>query len=100
MVALRVPPAVLPVKAMSPEAKPVTLSLNWTRKLMGAVLVGSVWVTAWLTVTVGATLSKVTVLSVLVEARLGWVVATDVQTPALMAAITVPGPVMPVTATL
>ena len=51
-------------------AKPVTASLNTTVKLIGLPLVGSAWPAAWLIVTVGAALSQVTVLSVLVEAAL------------------------------
>ena len=48
----------------------VTGSLNTTVKMIGEPLVGSAWPAAWSIVTVGATLSKVTVLSVLVEAVL------------------------------
>ncbi len=49
--------------------------------------------------TVGATLSQVTVLSVEVEAVL-LLPATSVATPATIVAMTVPDEVMPVTATL
>src|SRR5262245_26199186 len=66
-VATSVPPTVLPVKLMSLGAKPVTGSLKTTVKRMGPTLVGSGWAAAWLMVTVGLVLSKVTVLSVLVE---------------------------------
>src|SRR5467141_3104277 len=45
----------------SVPVKPLTGSLNTTVKLIGAALVGSAWVAAWLIVTVGATLSTVTV---------------------------------------
>src|SRR5437879_5282519 len=41
--------------------KPLTGSLNTTVKLMGDAFVGSGWPAAWLIVTVGATLSTVTV---------------------------------------
>src|SRR5207244_9658193 len=41
--------------------KPLTASLNTAVKLIGEALVGSAWVAAWLIVTVGATLSTVTV---------------------------------------
>jgi hypothetical protein len=47
-----------------------TASLNTTVKLMGLALVGSACAAARLIVTVGATLSQVTVLSVEVEATL------------------------------
>ena len=63
--AVSVPPTVLPAKLMSLAAKPVTVSLKVTVKLIGLVLVGSAWPAAWLIVTLGATLSIVTVLSVL-----------------------------------
>ena len=64
-----VAPAV-PLKVTSPVVKSVTGSLKSTVKLMGEALVGSDWLEAWLMVTEGATLSKLTVLSVLVEAAL------------------------------
>ncbi len=92
------PPAV-PPKVTSPVAKPVTASLNTTVKLIGLVFVGSGWAAAWLIVTVGATLSKLTVLSVEVEAALP-LPAVSLATPAAIDATTVPAPVMPVTATL
>ena len=41
--AVSVPPTVLPAKLMSFEAKPVTVSLNVTVKLIGLVFVGSAW---------------------------------------------------------
>src|SRR5256884_1954505 len=47
---------------------PLTGSLKTAVKVMGAVLVGSACPAAWLIVTVGGVGSKVTVLSVLVEA--------------------------------
>ncbi len=94
-----VPPDVLPVNDTSPVAKVVVASLNTTVKLIGLVLVGSAWPTAWLIVTEGATLSQVTVLSVDVEAVLA-LPAASAATPAPMVAMTVPELVMPVTATL
>ena len=66
-VAVLVPPAV-PLIVMSPVAKPVTVSLKTTVKVIGLVPVGSAWPPAWLIVTVGATLSQLTVLSVEVDA--------------------------------
>ena len=55
----RVPPAVLPAKLMSPPVNEAGLtgSLNTTVNAIGPVFVGSGWPAAWLTVTVGATLS-------------------------------------------
>ena len=97
-VPVSVPPAV-PVRVTSPVVKPVTASLNTTVKLIGLALVGSAWPPAWLIVTVGGTLSQVTVLSVDVEAAL-LLPARSTATLAGTVAITVPGPVMPVTATL
>ena len=41
--AVSVPPPVLPAKLMSLAAKPVTVSLKVTVKLIGLVLVGSAW---------------------------------------------------------
>ncbi len=67
--------------------------------MIGLTLVGSAWPPAWLIVTVGTTLSQVTVLSVEVDAVLA-LPAASVATPAPMLATTVPGVVMPVTATL
>ena len=58
-VAVSVPPAVLRAKLMSPVAKPVTVSLKVTVKLIGLALVGSAWPAAWLIVTLGAVLSMV-----------------------------------------
>ena len=43
----------------SPVAKPVTVSLKVTVKLIGLALVGSAWPAAWLIVTLGAVLSMV-----------------------------------------
>ena len=54
-----VPPTVLPAKLMSLAAKPVTVSLKVTVKLIGLVFVGSAWPAAWLIVTLGAVLSMV-----------------------------------------
>ena len=57
--AVSVPPTVLPAKLMSFAAKPVTVLLNTTVKLIGLALVGSVWPATWLIVTLGAVLSMV-----------------------------------------
>ena len=46
------PPDVDPVNVTSPVANPVTERLKTTVKLIGLVLVGSFWPTAWLIVTV------------------------------------------------
>src|SRR2546422_9022235 len=62
------PPPAVPLIVTSPLTKLLTASLKATVKLMGDAFVGSVCPAAWLIVTVGATASKVTVLSVLVEA--------------------------------
>src|SRR4029077_12047453 len=51
-----VAPAV-PLSVTSPVAKPVTVSLKVTVKLIGLALVGSAWPAAWLIVTLGAVLS-------------------------------------------
>src|SRR5437773_1214414 len=96
-VTVLVPPAV-PAIVTSALVKSVTASLKPTVKLMGEALVGSVCPAAWLIVTVSATVSKVTVLSVLVEAVLP-LPATSVATPAAIVAMTVPL-VIPLTATL
>src|SRR5262245_55646267 len=53
-----VAPAV-PLSVTSPVAKPVTVSLKVTVKLIGLALVGSPWPAAWLIVTLGAALSMV-----------------------------------------
>src|SRR6185295_5287619 len=79
--------------------KPVTGSLKTTVKLIGLVFVGSGWAAAWLIVTLGAALSQVTVLSVEVDAAFA-LPAASVATPAPIEAMTVPGVVIPVTATL
>jgi hypothetical protein len=55
--AVSVPPAVLPVKRMSPPARPVTGSLKVAVNVIGDVLVGSACPAAWLIVTVGAVVS-------------------------------------------
>src|SRR5436309_15991577 len=66
---------------------------------MGAVLVRSACPAAWLIVTVGGVGSKVTVLSVLVEAVFP-LPAASVAPPAGIVAITVPPVVRPLTATV
>jgi hypothetical protein len=91
-------PAV-PLKVTSPVTKPVTGSLKTTVKLIGDAEVGSTWAAAWLIVTVGFAVRKVTVLSVLVDATL-FCDEAFWQTPAGMVAITVPQVVIPDTATL
>src|SRR6185369_13935171 len=96
-VTVLVPPAV-PLIVTSLLAKPLTGSLNTTVKSIGEVLAGSACPAAWLIVTVGAVVSKVTVLSVLVEAALT-LPAASFAAPAAMFAITVPS-VIPLTATL
>src|SRR5207344_576333 len=65
----------------------------------GLVLVGSGWPAAWLMVTVGATLSQVTVSSVELDATFP-LPAGSLATPAAIDAMTVPGVVIPVTATV
>ena len=92
-----VPPAVPPI-VTSALVNPLTASLKTTVKLIGEALVGSACPPAWLIVTVGATLSKLTTLSVLVDAVLR-LPAPSLTTPAGTVAITVPL-VMPLTATL
>jgi hypothetical protein len=66
--------------------------LNTTVKFTGLAFVGSACATAWLIVTVGATLSKVIVLSVLVLAVLLFVAASWTLLAASVAMM-VPGPV-------
>src|SRR5687768_5621117 len=92
-----VAPAV-PLSVTSPVAKPVTASLYVTVKRIGVAEVGLDCAAALLIVTVGG-VSYVTVLSVLVEAKLGLVPAS-IATPALMEAITVPLVVIPDTETV
>src|SRR2546426_4065324 len=83
-----VPPAVPPI--VTPAlVKPVTGSLKAAVKLIGEALVGSACAAAWLIVTVGGVLSKVTLLSVLVDAVLPFP-AASLAPPAGMVAITVP----------
>src|SRR5438046_2280472 len=96
-VTVLVPPAV-PLMVTPAPVKPLTGPLKTAVKLIGEALVGSAWPTAWLIVTVGGVASKLTLLSVLVEAvfRLP---AASCATPAGMLAITVPSVVMPLTAT-
>src|SRR5205823_2471037 len=86
-------PAV-PLMVTPAPVKPLTGPLKTAVKLIGEALVGSAWPTAWLIVTVGGVASKLTLLSVLVEAvfRLP---AASCATPAGMLAITVPSVVMP-----
>ena len=74
----------------------LTASLNTMVKLIGDALVGSAWAAAWLMVTVGATLSHATVLSVEVDAALLFP-AGSCAAFAAMFAITVPEVVIPVT---
>src|SRR5205814_77804 len=66
---------------------------------MGPALVGSACPAAWLIVTVGATLSNATELSVLVEAPLVFP-AASAAAPAGTVAATAPGVVIPDTATV
>ena len=106
-----VAPAV-PLRVTSPVTNPVAGSLNTTVKLIvagnvgGEPPAGSACVAARLMVTVGPRLSKVTVLSMLTEAALGrpervpLAPPPALEAPAAMEAITVPLPVMPLTATL
>src|SRR5205809_659119 len=85
--------------AMRLELTPNTGSLNVTVNLMGPELVGSAEAACWLIVTVGGTLSKATLLSVLVEGA----VALPAASPAAAAGIdatTVPVPLIPVTETV
>src|SRR5436190_554734 len=62
-----VPPAV-PLMVTPAPVKPLTGPLKTAVKLIGELLVGSAWPAAWLIVTAGRVASKVTLLSVLVEA--------------------------------
>src|SRR5437016_3422016 len=92
------PPA-LPLIVTPAPLKPLTGSLKTAVKLIGEALVGSAWPAAWLIVTVGGVASKLTLLSVVVEAA--WMLpAASCATPAGMGAGTVPAVVMPLTATL
>jgi hypothetical protein len=91
-----VAPAV-PLRVTSPVANPFTASLNVAVKSIGEVDVGSACAAAWLIVTVGTGILKVTVLSVEVEEALGKDVAVEVATPEAIVAITVPLDVMPET---
>src|SRR5205809_36475 len=83
----------------SVPVKPLTGSLNTAVKLIGDLLVGSAWPAAWFFPYATLFRSKVTLLSVLVEAVLR-LPAASLATPAAMEAITVPAVVMPETATL
>src|SRR5436190_1832072 len=98
--ACAVPPVEVPpiVTSAAVNVAGLIASLKTTVKLIGQALVGSTCATAWSMVTVGTTLSNVTVLSVLVLAEFA-LVAGSWTTPAGMSAITVPDVVMPVTAT-
>src|SRR5437762_1780182 len=97
-VTVLVPPAV-PLMVTPAPVKPLTGPLKTAVKLIGELFVGSAWPAAWLIVTAGRVASKLTLLSVLVEAvfRLP---AASCATPAGMLAITVPSVVMPLTATV
>src|SRR5207248_164535 len=97
-VTVLVPPAV-PLMVTPAPVKPLTGPLKTAVKLIGELFVGSAWPAAWLIVTAGGVASKLTLLSVLVEAvfRLP---AASCATPAGMLAITVPSVVMPLTATV
>ncbi len=88
------PPTVTPL-----AVKPVTGALKTAVKLIGEILVGSAWADAWSIVTVGPVVVKVTVLSVLVEAELPLLDASNAA-PAGIETVTVPSEVMPLTATL
>ncbi len=79
--------------------KPVTILLKTTVNRIGELPVGSAWAAAWLIVTVGGVTSRVTTLSVLVEAAFGFP-AVSVAAPAGTLATTVPFPVIPVTVTV
>ena len=83
------PCVAVPPTVTSAAVKSLTDSLNTTVKLIGLVLVGSAWPAAWLTVTLGPTLSNVTVLSVDVDAVFG-VAKASCATPAASDAVTVP----------
>ena len=98
-VADSVPPTVLPAKLTSEASNPLTGSLKATVNRTGPAFAGSAWPAAWSIVTVGATLSNSTALSVLVEARLG-LPAGSVAAPAGMPTLTVPVPVIPLTLTV
>src|SRR6266480_1818778 len=86
-VAVLMPPAV-PLSVTPALLKPLTGSLKTAVKLIGELLVGSAWPAAWLIVTEGGVASKVTLLSVLVEAVLR-LPAASCATPTAMLAITV-----------
>src|SRR5947207_2908023 len=98
IVTVLLPPAVL-LTFTPPLRSPLTGSLKTAVKLIGELFVGSAWPAAWLIVTAGRVASKLTLLSVLVEAvfRLP---AASCATPAGMLASTVPSVVMPLTATV
>ena len=68
---------------------PVTGSLKTTVKSIVDPFVGSAWPDAWLITTVGPTVSRVTVLSVLVDAAFV-LPAASVATPPATDAVTVP----------
>src|SRR5206468_3558827 len=96
--AVVVPPAVPPITTSLP-VKPLTGSLKTAVKVMGAVLVGSGSEERRVGVAGGGGGSKVTVLSVLVEAVFP-LPAASVAPPAGIVAITVPPVVRPLTATV
>src|SRR5262245_44793053 len=100
LTAVIVAPVTAPVvaRAKSEVSTPVTLSLNTTVHDTLVAFVG-VAPTRLIDCTVGATASYVTVLSVLVDARLA-LLAASVAAPAGMLTTTVPLPVIPDTATL
>ena len=89
----------LPAKLTSEAVNPVTGSLNTTVKRIGPVFVGSACPVAWLIVTAGGMPSNVTLLSVLVEAKLRFP-ARSVTALTGIDATTVPSPVIPVTLTV
>ena len=89
-------PTVPFVTITSVASKPVTPSLNVTVTAIGLPFVGSGAVAV--IATVGATSSNVTLLSLLVEAVFAFP-AASFATPAASAAVTVPGPTIPPTAT-
>src|SRR5882672_2641918 len=83
-VTVLVPPAV-PAIVTSALVKSLTALLRTAVTLIGAVLVGSGWPAAWLIVTARPAVSKVTLLSVLVDAVLP-LPAASWATPAAIAA--------------
>src|SRR5437867_4052326 len=93
---------ILPLSVTPAPVKPLTGLLNTAVKLIGELLVGSAWPAAWLIVTVGGVVSggvKLTLLSVVVVAGLAVFAASGAARAGVLV-ITVPGVVMPETATL